>query len=349
MKISITQITLILILCIGIMSNAPAALTVDATSYKVINKVTVGGDGGWDYLSIDPSARRLYISRGNHLMVLDADSITQVGDITETPGVHGAAIAPDLGRGFTSNGGNNTVSIFDLKTLKVISQVTVGTRPDGFVYDSATKRVFTLNGGSDDATAIDAASGTVVGTVALGGRPEFPVSDGKGNIYVNIEDKSEIIHFDAKTLTVKKRWSVSPGEEPSGLAIDAKNHRLFSVCGNGMMAVSDADSGKVIATPAIGNRPDAAGFDPGTGLAFSSNGDGTLTIVKEESPSKFTVVSTVTTEAGARTMTLDTKTHNIYLVTAKPKAPDPNEPTQGRRRRSYEPGSFTVIVVGPSK
>ncbi len=349
LKHCMLSLTFIALLSIGTAPNAHSAATVDATSYKVINKVTVGGEGGWDYLSVDPAGRRLYISRGTHLMVLDADSITQVGDIPDTPGVHGAAIAADLGRGYTSNGGNNTVTIFDLKTLKTLGQVSVGNRPDAFLYDSVTKRVFTFNGGSDDATAIDAVSGKVVGTVALGGKPEFPTTDGKGNVYVNIEDKSEIVHFDAKTLAVKKRWSVTPGEEPSGMAIDAKNHRLFSVCGNGMMVVSDADAGKVIATPAIGNHPDAAGFDPGTGLAFSSNGDGTLTIVKEESPSKFTVVSTVTTEPGARTMTLDTKTHNVYLVTAKPQAPAPGEETQGRRRRSYEPGSFTVLVVGPSK
>lgn len=315
--------------------------------YHVIKRIPAGGEGGWDYLTVDGAARRFYISRGTHVMVLDADSGKPVGDIPDTPGVHGIALASDLGRGFISDGGDNTVTVFDPTTLKALKRVTVGTRPDAIMYDPATHRVFTFNAGSSDTTAVDAATESVVGTVPLGGKPEFAVSDERGTVFVNIEDKSEIVAFDAKALMVKKRWSIAPGEEPSGLAIDRKHHRLFVVCSNGKMVISDAEAGKVIGTADIGQGPDAAAFDPGPGFAFSSNGrDGTLTIVKEEKPGKYSVVQTVPTAAGARTMALDPKTHRIYLVTAKMMPPPPGQPGQ-RFRRSYEPGSFEVLIVGP--
>ena len=262
------------------------------------------------------------------------------GEIPDTLGVHGIAIASDLGRGFTSNGRANTVTIFDLKTLSTLGTIKVGTNPDAIVYDADTKRVFTMNGRSQDATAIDAANGTVVGTLALGGKPEFAVADGKGSIFVNIEDKSELVEFDPQKLAVLHHWPLAPCQEPSGLAMDRKNRRLFAGCDNKMMAVVDADTGKIIATPAIGEGVDANGFDPATNLAFASNGDGTLTVVHEDSPNKFTVVDNVPTKRSARTMGLDLKTRNIFLPAADFDAPAP-----GERRGKIKPGSFVVLTV----
>ena len=312
-----------------------------ASGYKVIKTVPISGEGGWDYVTVDSDARRVYVSHGTQVVVLDADSYEVVGSIPDTQGVHGIAIASDLGRGFTSNGRTNTATIFDLKTLKTIGTVNTGANPDAIVYDSGTKRVFTLNGRSKDATAINAADGTVAGTLALGGKPEFAVADGKGSIYVNIEDTSELVQFDPQKLTVTHRWPQKPCQEASGLAIDRKNRRLFSGCDNKMMAVMDADSGKVVATPPIGEGVDANGFDPATQLAFASNGDGTLTVVHEDSPDKFTVVENVPTKKSARTMALDLKTHNIFLPAA-----DFDPPAPGERRGKMKPGSFVLLVLG---
>src|SRR5271169_3664281 len=285
--------------------------------YHLINTYKLGGEGGWDYITLDSSSRRLYISRATHVIVIDADSGKPVGDIPDTPGVHGIALAPELGRGFISNGREGTVTIFDIETLKLITKVKVGDNPDAILYDPATKRVFTFNGRSQDSTAIDAAKGTVLGTIKLEGKPEFAVSDGKGEIFVNIEDKSQLDAIDPAKLEVKSRWPLAPCEEPSGLSIDRKNRRLFAGCDNKMMAVVDADSGKVIATPAIGEGVDATAFDPGTGLAFASCGEGVLTVVKEESPDKFSVAENVPTQRGARTLALDSKPHNVFVVTAQ--------------------------------
>ena len=319
---------------------APAALS----PYHLLQKVTLGGEGGWDYLTLDAASRRLYISRGSHVMVVNADTYKVVGDIPNTDGVHGIALAPGLGRGFTSNGQANTVTIFDLKTLKALGAAPTGDRPDAILYEPVTQRVFTFNGGGNSATAIDAATGKVVGTIPLGGRPEFAAADGKGLVYDNIEDKGEVVAIDAKTLTIKHRWPLAPLASPSGLAIDARSRRLFAVCDGRKMAVVSADTGKVVATPAIGDGPDAAAFDPGTGLAFSSNGqDGTLTVIQEAAPDSYRVVETVPTSAGARTLTLDTKTHRVLLVTAKPGPAAPGTPPW---RRSYVPGTFTLLVFG---
>jgi YVTN family beta-propeller protein len=316
--------------------------------YHLVKKMEVGGDGGWDYLTVDNSAHRLYLSRSNRVIVVNTETGAVVSEIPNTAGVHGITLDPKLNRGFTSNGGDNTVSIFDLKTLKETGRVSVGNRPDAIIFDPVSNRVFTFNGGSHDSTAIDASSEKVVGTVELGGKPEFAVSDGKGTIFVNIEDKSEIVAFDPKTLSVKHHWSLSPGEGPSGLSMDRAHRRLFSVCENGMMVVMDADSGHVIATPAIGRGPDASAFDPKTGLAFSSNGqDGTLTLVHEVTPDNFDVAANVPTQTGARTMTLDPKTHAIYLVTARFAPPTAAESNAPRRRPSMIPGSFVVLVFGP--
>lgn len=317
-----------------------------ASGYHLLKKIPIGGEGGWDYLTLDGAAHRLYISRATRVLVLDVDRGTQVGEVADTPGVHGIALAPELNRGFTSNGRASTVTIFDLKTLEAVGQVKTGGNPDAIVYDAATHRVFTFNGSSNDSTAIDAASGTVAGTIPLGGRPEFAAADGTGQIYVNLEDKSQVMALDSRALAVKARWALAPCEEPSGMAMDRKHRRLFIGCHNQMMAVMDADSGRVLATPPIGRGVDANAFDPETGLAFSSNGDGTLTVVREESPDKFSVLENVATQRGARTMALDSKTHNVYLVTAEfgpPPAPTAENP---HPRPSIVPGSFVVLVFG---
>jgi len=326
-----------------------AAVTLAAAGpgYHVLTTYKAGGDGGWDYLTADANARRVYISRGTHVMVIDADSGKGVGDIADTQGVHGIALAADLGRGFTSNGREGTVSIFDIKTLATSSKVKVGDNPDAILYDPATKRVFTFNGRSQDSTAIDGATGKVLGTIKLDGKPEFAASDAKGEIFVNIEDKSELVAIDPNKLEVKSKWPLAPCTGPSGLSIDRKNRRLFVGCDNKMMAVVDADSGKVLATPAIGDGVDATTFDAETGLAFASCGaDGVLTVVKEESPDKFSVAETVTTQKGARTLALDAKTHNVLVVTAQfgdRPAPTADNP---RPRPAIVPDSFVVLVVG---
>ncbi len=313
-----------------------------STGYHIIKEIKIGGEGGWDYLTMDSASRRLYVSHNTHVVVVDVDAGKIVGDIPDTQGVHGIAIVPQLNRGFTSNGRTNNVTIFDLKTLKTISQTQTGENPDSIRYEPLSGRVFTFNGRSNNSTAIDAKTGNVAGTIAMGGKPEFSVADGKGKIYVNIEDTSEVVEIDAAKLAVTKRYSLKPCDGPSGLAIDTKNRRLFSVCGNRLMAVSDPDAGRVLATPAIGQGPDGAAFDPGTGYTFSSNGDGTLTVV-HETGGKWEVVENLATQRGARTIALDEKTHNVYLPTA-----ESGPPAAGGRgqRASFLPDSFKVLVVG---
>lgn len=325
---------------------ASAILTAGPSGYHVAKTLKLGGDGGWDYLTADAKGRRVYISRGTHVMVVDADTGAVVGDIPNTNGVHGIAIAAEMDKGFISDGRDNTVTIFDVTTLKTLGTAPTGKNPDAIIYDPASKRVFTFNGNSKDATAVDAKTATVAGTIALGGKPEFAVADGTGHVFVNIEDTSEIVQFDSNKLTVENRWKIAPGEEPSGLAMDLKHRRLFSVCSNKLMVVVDANNGKVITTLPIGAGTDAAGFDPETGFAFSSNGgDGTLTVVHEDSPDKFTVVENVPTLRRARTMALDTRTHQVYTVTAEfGQAPAPTT-EQPRPRPPMVPGSFTLLVL----
>ena len=326
-------------------SLAAVALAAAAPGYHIIKTYKIGGEGFWDYLTADASARRLYISRGTHVVVLDLDSGKNIGEIADTPGVHGIALAPELGRGFTSNGREGTVSIFDIKNLGLISKVKVGDNPDAILYDPASKRVFTFNGRSHDSSAIDAASGKVLGTIPLDGKPEFAASDAKGEIFVNIEDKSELVAIDPAKLDVKAKWPLAPCTEPSGLSIDRKHRRLFVGCDNKMMAVVDADSGKVLATPAIGEGVDATAFDDETNLAFASCGEGSLTVVKADSPEKFRIAENVKTQQGARTMALDSKTHNVFVVTAEfgpPPAPTADNP---HPRRSMVPDSFVVLEL----
>jgi YVTN family beta-propeller protein len=317
-----------------------------APGYHVIKTYKLGGDGGWDYLTFDPASNRLYISRSTHVIVIDADSGQPVGDIPDTPGVHGIALAPEFGRGFVSNGREGTVSVFDLKSLKVLNKIKVGENPDAILYDPASKRVFAFNGRSDDVTAIDAAKGEVVGTIKVDGKPEFAVSDEKGEIFVNIEDKSEVMALDPDKLEVKSRWPLAPCEEPSGLAMDRKHRRLFSGCDNKVMAVVDADSGKLVSTLPIGGGVDANGFDAETGLAFASCGEGVLTVVHEDSPDKFSAAESVPTKRGARTMALDPVKHRVFLVSAEfGPAPAPTA-AQPHPRPTILPDSFVVLVVG---
>jgi YVTN family beta-propeller protein len=332
-------LSLIVIVAVGTLAAA-------GPGYKIVNTYKIGGDGGWDYLLADASARRLYISRATHVIVLDLDSGKNVGDIPNTSGVHGIALAPELGRGFTSNGRENTVSVFDMKTLATSNKIKVGENPDAILYDPATKRVFTFNGKSQDATAIDAEKGTVLGTIKLDGKPEFAASDGKGGVFVNIEDKSELVSIDPEKMQVKAKWPLAPCESPSGLSMDRKNRRLFVGCDNKMMAVVDADSGKLLATPAIGDGVDATTFDEETGLAFASCGEGVLSVIHEDSPSSFSVAENVPTQSGARTLALDSKTHNVIVVTAKFGPPPAATPDNPHPRRSIQPDSFVVMVLG---
>ncbi len=319
------------------------------SGYHLLRKLPVGGDGAWDYLTVDPEAKRIYLSRSMHVMVVDEEKGTVVGDIPDTKGVHGIALANDLGRGYTSNGQANTVTVFEIATLKTLSTIkTTGENPDSILYDPATKRVFTFNGRSANATAIDATSGDVVGTVALGGKPETPVLDGKGSIFVNVEDTNSLVEFDAKTLAVKHTYPLKPCEAPSGIAMDTVHRRIFSGCSDSkMLAVVNADTGKVIATPAIGEDVDADAFDPATGLAFASCREGVLSIIHEDSPDSYSVVANVKTEFGARTMALDPRTHHVFTVTSDLKpaaAPTKDNP---HPRPQPVPGTFRILELAP--
>jgi YVTN family beta-propeller protein len=317
------------------------------TQYAVTGSIPLPGVTGWDYAYADSGARMLYVTHGNVVHILDLDTQKPVADITGLNRIHGVAIANDLNHGFISDGGDNVVVMFDVKTHAVLQKIPAGKNPDGIVYDPFSKRVFAFNGRSQDVTAIDAASGTVAGTVALGGKPEFPVSDGKGGLWANVEDKNEIVHLDPKGLTVLHHWAIAPCEGPSGLAFDPAGRRLFAVCDEKKMVAVDADSGKVVATVPIGDGPDAAGYDAEKKLVFSSNGEGTLTVVKQESPDKYSVLQTVTTEKSARTMALDTKTHKIYLPAAKLGPRPPATQDNPHPWPKIEPDSFHLVVVSP--
>ncbi len=310
------------------------AIAYAGSGYHVINRLQLGGEGGWDYLTVDSSANRLYISRGTHVVVVDTVTDKIVGEISDTPGVHGIALAPRLNRGFTSNGKANTAYIFDLDSLEVIGRVKTGENPDAILYDPDSRRVFTFNGRSKDATVFDACSGKVLATVPLGGKPEYAVTDGKGKVFVNIEDRNEVAELDSRKMAVVRRYPLSPCVDPTGLAIDTAHHRLFSGCRNRKMAVLDTASGKVIAAVPIGEGVDGTAYDPESGLVFSSNGEGTLTVVSEPAPGEFET-ETVFTQEGARTMALDSKTRKIYLPTA-----------EFAKGRTVVKDSFTLLVVG---
>jgi YVTN family beta-propeller protein len=298
-----------------------------ADSYQITKKIPIPGQGSWDYLTVDEGARRLYVSHGTQVEVLDLDSGAIVGKIENTQGVHGIAIAPDLGRGFVSDGQSSTVTIFDLKTLKMIADVPTGKKPDAIIYDPATSRVFAFNGGSNSATVIEAKDGKVAGTIDLGGGPEFAAADGNGYVYNNLEDENLVLKINSRTLKVEHRWPTAPCASPSSMAIDPANRRLFLGCRSKVMAVMNADTGQVITALPIGDHVDATAFDVETRLIFNSNGEGTVTVIRQDSPDKYSVVETVKTLPRAKTSALDPKTHRLFLSTA-------------------ESGQFEVLVMG---
>jgi hypothetical protein len=317
------------------------------SGFQLIKKTVIGGEGGWDYLSVDDQNRRLYVSHSSLVEVLNADTHEKVGTVTDLKGVHGAIAVPKAGRGITTNGRTNSVTIFDLKTLKPIVELPTGKNPDALMYDNFSNRVFVFNHSDVTTTAIDIAEGKVVGTVDVGGTAlEAGTSDEKGTIFVNLEDSHEIVSFDAKTLAVKNKWKIAPGEEPTGLAIDVQTHRLFTVCHNGWMMVLDSDNGKVVAQVPIGKRVDGVVFDPKLKMAISSNGEGTLTVVKEVSPTEFKVVETVKTELGARTIALDAKTHHVFVSTAQYGETPAATAENPNPRPKVVPGTFAVLEYG---
>jgi DNA-binding beta-propeller fold protein YncE len=298
-----------------------------SSGFQILKKIAIPGQGSWDYLSVDESARRLYVSHGTQVEVLDLDSGSIVGKIPDTLGVHGIAIAAELGRGFVSNGKSSTVTIFDLKTLKTLASAPTGKDPDAIIYDPATSRVFAFNGDSNSATVISAADGKLAGTVDLGGGPEFAVADGAGHVFNNLEDESLVLKIDARSLRVEQRWPTAPCQSPSSMAMDRPGRRLFIGCRSKIMAVMNADTGKVIATLPIGDHVDATAFDPDSRLIFNSNGEGTITVIRQDGPDQYSLVENVRTLPRAKTMALDPKTHRLFLSTA-------------------EAGQFEVLVVG---
>ncbi len=314
------------------------------TAYQPARKIALTGDAGWDYLTLDPASRRIYVTRGTKVDVLDIDKGELVGEITGTNGVHGVALAPELGRGFASNGRENTVTIFDLKTLKSIGTVKTGANPDAIIYEPMTKRVFAFNGRDKNSTVIAAESGEVVGTIAVGGKPEFAVVDGKGQVFVNVEDTNELLAIDAKGMTVTSRWALAPGQEPTGLAIDATGQRLFAVCHSKHLIVVDAKSGRVVSQVPIGAGVDAAEYDAATHTVFTSNGEGTLSVIRQESPDSYRVIETVNTQKGGRTMALDPKTHHVFVIAAQytPAAEGAANP-----RPTIQPGSVQLLEFAP--
>ena len=319
------------------------------TPYQLIHEIPVGGEGGWDYLSVDAAAHRLYVSHATKVVVIDLTTDKVVGEIEDTPGVHGIAIAPDLSRAFCSNGKEGKVSVVDTSTLKTLSKVTTGQNPDAILFEPAHHEVYAFNGRGRSATVFEASSGKVTATIPLDGKPEFAAVDpAAGMVFDNLEDKSSVVAIDSAQHTVAKTWPVAPGEEPSGLAIDREHHRLFIGCGNELMLMMDSTTGQVVATVPIDKGVDATWFDEGTQLAFSSCGSGTVTIAHEDSPSTLTVVQKLATAPGARTMALDPSTHKIYLATAQYLPSNAGSAATGKRRQ-IAPGSFKILVYGTTK
>jgi YVTN family beta-propeller protein len=318
--------------------------------YKIANKFSIEGDGGWDYLIMDDSTGRIFVSHGMVTQVVDAKTGKLTGTVPDTKGVHGIALARDENKAFISCGRDSTISIVNLQTLELIAKIkSTGANPDAILYDSFTHRVFAFNGRTSNATVIDAKTNAVIETIPLEGKPEFAVTDGNGKVYVNIEDKSLITVINPTTLKTEQSWSVSPGVEPSGLALDKAGHRLFSVCDNKLMVIVDAQSGKVITSLPIGERVDGTAYDPLLKRAYSSNGEGTLTVVQEENPNSFKVLENVTTQKGARTITIDKKTHHIYLPTAEYGETPAATTENPHPRPAIKPGTFVILDIEPGK
>lgn len=330
------------LLVLAIVSSNPA-LSAQAPGYHVINTFALGGEGSWDYLAYDAVGHRLFIARQNRTMVVDPVTGTLLGEVPGIAGAHGTAFAYASGRGFATSGNDSSVMMFDLKTLKVLGRIPAAVDADAILFDPATKHLFTMNGDAHSSSVIDPASGTNIGTVSLGGKPEFGVSAGDGKLYANITDNGEVVEIDAAAMKVTRRWPVAPCASSTGLSIDVAHHRLFSVCRNSYLAVSDFVAGRLVTTLRIGAGVDASAFDPVTQLVFASNGDGTLSVVHEDTPDSYTVVETVPTGAGAKTMALDPATHRVYLGTAAFGAID--SASGGRRRPPMVPGSFKLLVL----
>jgi YVTN family beta-propeller protein len=346
MKKLLVLSTLILFLFTGFNLNGQNAVS----QYSIVNKMHLPGDGGWDYLSVDEAGSRLFISHATMVVVADLKTNQLIATINDTPGVHGIALAEDQNKAFISVGRNASVKVINFKTLEFIADIKItGQNPDAIMYEPFSQKVFVFNGGSSNATVIDAITNEVVTTIPLAGKPEFPVSDGIGKVYVNIEDKSLISVIDVKTLKVEKSWPIAPGEEASGLALDNETHRLFSVCSNKMMIILDAIDGHVVSALPIGDGCDGVKFDPGLKRAYSSNGDGTMTVVQEFNKDSFKVLENVTTMSGSRTLAVDTRTHHIYLPSAEYNAAPAATTENPRPRRTMKPDSFAVLDIAPVK
>jgi YVTN family beta-propeller protein len=323
----------------------PPSISLAQQPYRVQTRWTIGGEGGWDYLTVDANAHRLYVTHGTRLEVLDTGSGKVVGSITGVKGLHGIALDTTGKYGYLSDGAANAVIVFDRSTLQTLASIPAGTNPDGIAFEPVTKTVWAFNGRSHDVSVIDTAQRKVIATIILPGKPEFPAADGKGTVFVNIEDKNEIVRLDAPGKKITATWPLSDCDSPSGLALDTAGRRLFSVCDGKKMAVTDANTGKTLANPAIGDSPDAAGYDAKHKLAFSSNGDGTLTII-DASGTGYPILQNLITQRGARTMAFDSATDRVYLVTAE-LGPRPAATAQTPHPRPAAiPGSFTVMVVG---
>jgi len=323
-----------------------STLFAQSSNYQVVNKIHLKGDGSWDYITFNNG--RLYISHSTVVQVYDIKEKKLVATIPETRGVHGIAIANDLNKGFTSNGKDTSVTVFDLKTLNVLTKIKItGLNPDAILYDSFSQRVFVFNGKTNNATVIDAKTNQVISTIAFNGKPEFSVTDEKGKVYVNIEDKNSIVVINSSTLNIEHTWSISPGEEPTGLAIDNKTHRLFSVCGNKWMMILNSENGEVLFSFSIGDHCDGVVFDPSLNCIYASNGEGTMNVFKEVNANSFKGVAIVTTQKGAKTITLDNTTNHLYLPTAEYEAtPEPSKENP-KPKAKIKPGTFVILDIAP--
>ena len=316
--------------------------------YTFLNEIPVGGEGGWDILTVDRAAHRLYLSHATKVVVVDLEKNAVTGEIADTPGVHGIVIAPELERGFSSNGREAKTSVIDLKTLKTITRVNTGANPDALVYEPHRSEVYVFNHSGNSVTVIDAKSTTIVGTISLGGSPEFAAADSAaGRVYCNLEDKNEVVAIDTAKHEVVAHWPLAPGQEPTGIAVDPVHHRLFAACHNKLMAMLDTETGKVVATVPIGAGVDGCAFDDATQLVFASCGEGTTTIAKEETPQTLTILQTLKTERGARTMALDSQTHRIYLPSAQFQPPPSPAPGASPARPSIVPNTLKLLIYGP--
>ena len=335
-----------LLLCTALLATA-AVPTVRGQSYHVANTFTLGGDGGWDYVALDTVGHRLFVARATRVMVIDPATGKLLAEIPGLNRAHGVAFSYATGKGFATSGGDSSVVVFDLKSLQVLGRTHAADDADAVLFDPATKHIFTFNGDAASSSVIDAASGKNIGTIALGGKPEFGVSAGEGKLFANIEDSSQVVEIDAAGMKVIRRWSLAPCESPTGLAIDRAHGILFSGCRNGVMAISDAKAGKLVTTVPIGQGVDACRFDAGRQIAFASNGDGTITVIHEDGPDKFSVVGSVQTKRGARTMELDEKTHRIFTVSADFGPPPAATPDRPRPRPPVLPGTFALLELDP--